>query len=104
MILKARRALSVVLFIVQSSACIAVLAAPQKSSDKSQAQDKPLRLRTDEVIVDAVVLDKRNHTISDLSADDFELFEDGVKQKITSFRFESNRASTEALSGGKKAA
>src|SRR5262249_9141508 len=42
---------------------------------------------------------KKNHAVSDLTSDDFELFEDGIRQKITSFRFESNRSSSETLAG-----
>ena len=80
---------------------VCLTAAPFASSqttanNQSPSQDKPLRLRADEVVVDAVVLDKRNRSANDLTADDFEIYEDGVKQKILSFRFEANDAAATA--------
>jgi VWFA-related protein len=41
---------------------------------------------TDEVLIDAVVRDKRGRLVKDLTASDFEVFEDGVRQDINSFR------------------
>ncbi|HJQ22813.1 MAG TPA: VWA domain-containing protein [Blastocatellia bacterium] len=84
-------------------ACLIVpaLAVAQNPANNQPAnQDQPLRLRTDEVIVDAVVLDKKNRSAKDLTADDFEIYEDGVKQKVLSFRFESNSAATETGTSG----
>ena len=74
--------------------------AQTNANNQAPSQDKPLRLRADEVIVDAVVLDKKNHSASDLSADDFEIYEDGIKQKIHSFRFESNGAASASPATG----
>lgn len=62
----------------------------QKTNDKQSNQDRPIKLRTEEVLVDAVVTDKKNKSVGDLTADDFEILEDGVKQKLSSFRYESN--------------
>jgi VWFA-related protein len=36
-------------------------------------------------VVDVVVRDRHNHLVTDLTANDFEVYEDGVKQKIGSF-------------------
>src|SRR4029453_17622972 len=52
---------------------------------------------TSEVVVDAVVVDKRNRVVTDLTAADFEVYEDGVKQRIASFRFESTGAGTKEM-------
>src|SRR5262245_61525409 len=53
-----------------------------------QAQDEtPIRLRANEVSVDLVVRDKKGKLIKDLSAADIEIYEDGVRQKVESFRF-----------------
>lgn len=62
------------------------------------AQERPLKLRASEVVVDAVVIDKKNRLVSDLTAEDFEIYEDGVKQKVASFRFESTGAGEQRLS------
>ena len=39
-----------------------------------------------EVLMDAVVKDKKGALVNDLKASDFEVFEDGVKQEVRSFR------------------
>ena len=85
------------------AACLiapALAVAQTGANNQAANQDRPLRLRTDEVIVDAVVLDKKNRSAKDLTADDFEIYEDGVKQKVLSFRFESNGAATENGTSG----
>jgi len=41
---------------------------------------------TNEVLLDAVIRDKKGHLIKDLQAKDFEIYEDGTPQKIQSFR------------------
>lgn len=92
MITKTRRAVALALFIGQSVTCIAVGTTAQV---KPGAQEKPIKLRTEEVLVDAVVTDKKNRPVENLTADDFELLEDGVKQKLSSFRYESNALKTE---------
>src|SRR4029079_4314828 len=64
-------------------------AAQSGSTNPPAAQERPIKLGTSEVVVDAVVVDKKNRLVSDLTAEDFEVYEDGVKQKVISFRFES---------------
>lgn len=51
-----------------------------------QEKSDAIKIRATEVFVDAVVSDRKNRLISDLGQQDFELFEDGVRQEITSFR------------------
>ncbi len=53
----------------------------------SQEQDDIVRVRTNEVKLDVVVKDKKGRPIKDLKPTDFEVFEDGVPQKVESFRF-----------------
>jgi VWFA-related protein len=52
-----------------------------------QKPDDVLRVRTNEVRLDIVVKDKKGHAVRDLTAADFEVQEDGVSQRIQSFRF-----------------
>jgi VWFA-related protein len=59
---------------------------PQKPSDE---QDDVVRITTNLVQVDAVVL-KDGKQVTDLTADDFEIYEDGKRQTITSFAYVSN--------------
>lgn len=65
-------------------------------------QDEVIRFRSNEVKLDVVVKDKKGRPIRDLKAADFEVLEDGVPQKVESFRFvtrETNPAKTETKDG-----
>src|ERR1051325_463400 len=55
----------------------------------SQEQDEVVRVRSNEVRLDVVVKDNMGRPIRDLKASDFEILEDGVPQKVESFRFVS---------------
>jgi len=66
--------------------------APAKPSDD---QDDVVRITTNLVQVDAVVL-KDGKQVTDLTAGDFEIYEDGKKQTITSFAYVSNVPRTAA--------
>jgi hypothetical protein len=52
-------------------------------------KDEVVRITTNLVQVDAVVT-KDGKVVRDLKADDFEIYEDGRRQEITSFAFISN--------------
>ncbi|HEX7771463.1 MAG TPA: VWA domain-containing protein, partial [Pyrinomonadaceae bacterium] len=52
-----------------------------------QQDDDVVRVRSNEVRLDVVVTDKRGRQIKDLKVTDFEVLEDGVPQKVESFRF-----------------
>jgi VWFA-related protein len=69
----------------------------------SQDQDDVIRVRSNEVQLDIVVKDKKGRPVKDLKAADFEVFEDGVSQKVESFRF-ITRVPPQATSESKSAA
>lgn len=71
---------SVVVFSVGLAVCPKPAAAPQNPANDS------IKVQTAEVVVDAIVTDKHNRIVSNLTADDFTVYEDGVAQKVTSFR------------------
>ena len=54
-------------------------------SQQQREQDDPIRLQTDLVTVTAAVTDRSGRAIRSLKASDFEIFEDGARQKITHF-------------------
>ncbi|MGH9801789.1 MAG: VWA domain-containing protein, partial [Blastocatellia bacterium] len=56
---------------------------------QQQNQDSVVRITTQLVQVDAVVVDKKGNHVEDLTADDFELFVDGKKQDLTHFKHNS---------------
>ncbi len=76
----------------------------QGTANQAAPQEKPIKLGTSEVVVDAVVIDKKNHLVSDLTAEEFEVYEDGVKQEVASFRFESTAAGAQQLAKSPTAA
>ena len=58
----------------------------QSPSKPAQQEDEKIVVGTSEVLLDAVVKDKKGRPVKDLTASDFEVFEDGVRQQIRSFR------------------
>ena len=63
--------------------------APQQPQKPTADQDEVVKITTNLVQVDAVVT-KDGKMVTNLTADDFEIYEDGKKQEITSFAFISN--------------
>jgi VWFA-related protein len=56
---------------------------------------------SEEVLLDLVVRDRKGRAITDLKVDELEVFEDGVKQKINTFRFvEKRRVASSHPDGG----
>src|SRR5689334_18428366 len=66
------------------SAIVSMTAAPQQ-----QAPTPPdvIRINVNLVQVDAVVTDSKGKAVTDLKAEDFELFQDGTPEVITNFSF-----------------
>src|SRR5690242_5402360 len=58
-----------------------------------QEEDK-IVVGTNEVLLDAIVRDKKGRVVKDLQPSDFEIYEDGVRQDIKSFRFAKEGSST----------
>ena len=64
-------------------------ATPPQTQQTRDDQDDVVRITTNLVQIDAVVT-KDGKPVTNLTADDFEIYEDGRKQAITSFAFVSN--------------
>jgi len=58
----------------------------QASGNSAQQDEQRVRIGTAEVALDVVVRDKKGRPVRDLTAADFEIYEDGVRQQIESFR------------------
>src|SRR5438874_12457301 len=52
-----------------------------------QDQVDVVKVRANEVRLDVVVKDKKGRPVKDLASSDFEIYEDGVRQQVQSFRF-----------------
>ena len=63
------------------------LLAAQQASPPSQPPEPILRVSVTLVQVDAVVTDAKGKPVPDLTSDDFELLQDGRRQKITNFSY-----------------
>jgi VWFA-related protein len=69
-----------------------------------RAQDPPpdlqaqvFRAETEVVVLDLVARDKKGHTVRDLRPEEVQVFEDGVKQEASGFRFLDTRAAGVAV-------
>ena len=72
-----------------------VVSPAQSPQDKQDKEDSVV-LRANEVVLDVVVRDKKGHAIKDLKQSDIEVYEDNVRQDLTSFRL----VSREHVGGG----
>src|SRR5690349_12418876 len=68
--------------------CLAMLLASRVSAQNAPPAEtgSAIRVTTTEVLLDLVVRDKRGRQVKNLKSDDVEIYEDGVRQKILSFR------------------
>src|SRR5262245_60210205 len=69
----------------------------QANSGQTQAPkqaETPVSLKATEVALDVIVRDKKGKLVKGLSASDFQVLEDGVQQRIESFRFVTREATT----------
>lgn len=79
--LKASVSLLVILALASAGA-----ASLAQTAQKQEQQEEVVRVGSTEVVLDAVVRDKKGRVVKDLGPSDFEVYEDGVKQDVTSFR------------------
>src|SRR5215475_2045874 len=83
-------------FAVMFLAAALVTPAPGQDPSKPARQDEKVAVGTVEVLLDVVVKDKRGRAVTDLSASDFEVFEDGAKQPVESFRLIRRNSASES--------
>ncbi len=74
---------------------------PAAAQDKSKStmdsdEDHTIRIAVEEVRLDAVVLDKKGRPIADLTAEDFEVFQDGKPQEVLSSIYITNQSEPSA--------
>jgi len=69
------------------------------NGQEPQQPDDVVRIRSNEVRLDVVVKDKKGRTVKDLTQADFEVLEDGVPQRIQSFRFVNREVASEPTKG-----
>jgi len=87
--MKTKTFLALLLSVCVFLPALAQTKAPPPSQKPGDDKDDVVRISTNLVQVDAVVT-KDGKVVRDLTADDFEIYEDGRKQTITNFAFISN--------------
>src|ERR1044071_1774187 len=65
-----------------------------RAAAQNPQDEEVVRVSSQEVKLDVVVKDKRGRPAKDLKEADFEIYEDGVRQQIRSFRFVSSETAT----------
>ncbi|HJQ70911.1 MAG TPA: VWA domain-containing protein [Blastocatellia bacterium] len=68
--------------------CVALCAAkarPQEGKENQKGQDEAIRLKAHLVTIDITVKDKKGRSITDLVAEDFTVYENGVRQRVEFF-------------------
>jgi VWFA-related protein len=68
----------------QTLLCFVMLIGNANTQEPPAKQDLSIKVDVEEVRLDAVVLDRNGHQITDLTVDDFEIRQDGTLQKLTS--------------------
>ena len=74
----------------------------QTASQQQRQEEPAVRIRANEVSLDIVVRDKKGRPVRDLTETDFEVYEDGVRQQIGSFRFVLREATEPRKTPGKE--
>jgi len=62
----------------------------------ARAADAPIKVEVRQVLVPVIVTDKKGHHVTGLKQADFQVFEDGVEEKISGFSVEDAGASSSA--------
>jgi VWFA-related protein len=71
----------------------------RSGQNEQKERGQKVVLGTSEVVLDVVVRDKKGRPVKDLAAGDFEIYEDGVKQQIESFRLYEKEPRSEPATG-----
>ncbi len=78
--------------------------APLSQEPPPELKRDVFRVDTEVVLLDVVVRDKKGRSVRDLRPEEIEVYEDGVRQQVGSFRFLDSRAIGEAIEDAQAAA
>lgn len=63
------------------------ISGQEKKQETPPVDEDIIRVSSELVLVDSIVLDKNGRQVTDLTADDFEVYQDGKLQEITNFAY-----------------
>jgi VWFA-related protein len=86
-----------------STAVISALALTPASRAQKQSNDTPIKLRSELIQIDAVVVDKQGHSAAGLRKEDFTLLEDDRPQVVSFFEAFNAAAASAAAPGASSA-
>ncbi|MFL6335793.1 MAG: VWA domain-containing protein [Pyrinomonadaceae bacterium] len=81
-------------------ACVVAAAVTTSAQTRRPAERQnpdSVVVSTDEVLCDVVVRDQKGHLVTNLTASDFEVYEDGVRQEVNSFRLVAPAGATASV-------
>ncbi|MBV9301189.1 MAG: VWA domain-containing protein [Acidobacteriaceae bacterium] len=81
------------------SPCLFAQTAPSAKSDNARTPQTTFKAGSEEVVLDVIVRDKKGQPVKDLKPDDLEVYDNGAKRPITSFRLIEGAA---AIVGGQQ--
>ncbi len=81
-----------VMLLAAGTLCVALAQSPQNPQKTQPESDEVLRITTELVQTDVVVMDKNDHVIPDLKLEDFEVYDSGHKQELKFIEFISSEA------------
>lgn len=78
--------IAVILFLAHPLFALAQQPSVSQSSQTGTQPAQSIRIGSEEVLLDVIVRDKKGRPVRDLKAEEIQVYEDSVKQKINSFR------------------
>src|SRR5215213_2026443 len=77
-------------------ALVVAPALPCLAQRQDPRDEEVITVGSNEILLDAVVKDKKGHVVKDLKPSDVEVYEDGVRQEVKSFRLVTRGAAASA--------
>jgi VWFA-related protein len=74
---------------------------PASTTPSPAQSDQQIRISSNEVVLDVVARDKKGRLVTDLVPGDLEVFEDGVRQTVESFKLVNRISDGKAVAGSK---
>ena len=89
------------IFLALAFSCgVSISVFTQTRNNSGQQEDTRIVVDSAEVLLDTIVRDKKGRVVRDLTASDFEVYEDGVRQELSAARFITRETAVPRNSAG----